>query len=59
MPPSGIWGYGGLGVYTAAAGKVRGTPEPEEAFDQVVRTYLGAYGPATKQDVGQWAGCRG
>ena len=57
VPPSGIWGYGGRGGYTAAAGKVRGTPPgPEEAFDQVVRTYLGAFGPATKQDVGQWAG---
>ena len=57
VPPSGIWGYGGRGVYTAAAGKVRGaTPGPEEAFDQVVRTYLAAFGPATKQDFGQWAG---
>ena len=57
VPPSGIWGYGGHGVYTAAAGKVRGgPPEPEEAFDQLVCTYLRAYGPATKQDIGQWAG---
>ena len=57
VPPSGIWGYGGHGVYTAAAGKVRGAPPaPEEAFDQIVRTYLAAYGPATKQDIGQWAG---
>ena len=57
VPPSGIWGYGGQGVYTAAAGKVRGGPrEPEDALDEVVRTYLAAYGPATKQDVGQWAG---
>jgi len=57
VPPSGIWGYGGRGVYTAAAGKVRGTPPaPTEAFDQVVRIYLSAFGPATKQDVGQWAG---
>ncbi len=57
VPPSGIWGYGGHGVYTAADGKVRGgPPEPEAAFDQLVRTYLAAYGPATRQDVGQWAG---
>jgi hypothetical protein len=57
VPPSGIWGYGGHGVYTAAAGKLQGAPpEPEDAFDELVRAYLAAYGPATKQDVGQWAG---
>ena len=57
VPPSGIWGYGGHGVYTAAEGKVRGRPpDAEAAFDGLLRTYLGAYGPATKQDIGQWAG---
>ena len=57
VPPSGIWGYGGHGVYTAAEGTVAGAPPPpEEAFDQLVRSYLAAYGPATKQDIGQWAG---
>ena len=57
VPPSGIWGYGGHGVYTAAEGTVAGgPPPPEEAFDQLVRRYLAAYGPATKQDIGQWAG---
>jgi hypothetical protein len=57
VPPSGIWGYGGHGVYTAAEGTVAGEPPPpEEAFDRLVRSYLAAYGPATKQDVGQWAG---
>jgi hypothetical protein len=55
--PSGIWGYGGHGVYAAAARRVRGgPPEVGEAFDELVRTYLRAYGPATPQDVGQWAG---
>ena len=28
VPPSGIWGYGGHGVYAAAAGRVRGEPPP-------------------------------
>jgi hypothetical protein len=57
VPPSGVWGYGGHGIYTAAAGKLRGAPpRPDEAFDRIVKTYLAAYGPATKQDVGQWAG---
>jgi hypothetical protein len=57
VPPSGIWGYGGQGVYTAAHGTVSGAPPPpEDGFDQLVRSYLAAYGPATKQDIGQWAG---
>jgi hypothetical protein len=57
VPPSGIWGYGGHGVYTAADGTVDGgPPTAEDAFDRLVRSYLAAYGPATKQDIGQWAG---
>ena len=57
VPPSGIWGYGGQGVYTAAEGTLAGgPPPPEEAFDRLVRSYLAAYGPATKHDIGQWAG---
>jgi hypothetical protein len=57
VPPSGIWGYGGHGVYTAAEGRVPGGPvDPHDAFDALVRSYLAAYGPATKADVGQWAG---
>ena len=57
VPPSGIWGYGGYGVYAPAAGRLKGEPPPAaEAFDHLVRRYLSAYGPATKQDIGQWAG---
>jgi Winged helix DNA-binding domain len=57
VPPSGIWGYGGQGVYAAADGRLRGGPPPPlEAFDRLVYSYLSAHGPATKHDVGQWAG---
>jgi DNA glycosylase AlkZ-like len=57
VPPSGIWGYGGQGVYAAAERRLRGGPPPAlKAFDFLVRSYLAAYGPATKQDIGQWAG---
>jgi Winged helix DNA-binding domain len=57
VAPSGIWGYGGHGVYAAAQGKVRGGPPAfEDALDEIVAAYLRAYGPASAQDFGQWAG---
>jgi hypothetical protein len=57
VAPSGIWGYGGHGVYAAAAGKVRGeAPTFESGLDELVTAYLRAYGPASGQDFGQWAG---
>jgi Winged helix DNA-binding domain len=57
VPPSGIWGYGGHGVYAAAPARLRGVmPRFDDALDEVVRTYLAAYGPASPRDLGQWAG---
>jgi hypothetical protein len=56
-PPSGTWGYHGDGVYEAADAALRGTPpDPAAAREHLVRSYLSAFGPATAQDVGQWAG---
>jgi len=53
VPPSGTWGYGGDGVYLTADGT---PPRPDEAVEHSIRRYLAAFGPATVQDVGQWAG---
>jgi Winged helix DNA-binding domain len=53
VPPSGTWGYSGDGVYATADGTA---PEPAEACERLIRRYLAAFGPATVQDVGQWAG---
>lgn len=57
VPPSGTWGYHREGVYAPAEEWIPGDPPaPSDAFDHLVRRYLAAFGPATKQDVAQWAG---
>lgn len=57
VAPSGVWGYGGHGVYAAAAGRVRGeAPTFEAGLDELLTAYLRGYGPASAQDFGRWAG---
>jgi hypothetical protein len=57
VPPSGTWGYHKDGVYAPADEWIPGeSPPPSQAFDHLVRRYLSAFGPATKHDIGQWAG---
>jgi hypothetical protein len=57
VPPSGTWGYNKEGVYAPAAEWIPGKPPaPREAFNRLVLRYLAAFGPATKHDIGQWAG---
>jgi Winged helix DNA-binding domain len=57
VPPSGTWGYHGEGVYEAADAVIGGgPPAPEHATGHLIRRYLGAFGPGTKEDVARWAG---
>jgi Winged helix DNA-binding domain len=57
VPPSGTWGYHGDGVYQAADAALRGgPPDPPAAREHLVRSYLRAFGPASAQDLAQWAG---
>ena len=57
VPPSGIWGYHSDGVYAPADEWIPGeSRRPTAAFDHIVRRYLAAFGPATRHDIGQWAG---
>jgi hypothetical protein len=57
VPPSGTWGYHGDGVFVAADAVLRGgLPDPGDAREHLIRSYLRAFGPATAQDVAQWAG---
>ena len=53
-PTGGPWSFGQRPMYLAAPGGLR--PDgPEVALQQLVRRYLGAFGPASVQDIAQFA----
>jgi hypothetical protein len=60
VPPSGTWERRRADLYGLAEEWVG--PEPdldeEEAREHLVRRYLGAFGPAARTDVANWAGMR-
>ncbi|MEU8310359.1 winged helix DNA-binding domain-containing protein [Actinomadura sp. NPDC048955] len=55
VPPRGIWGSSGIARHTTLENWL-GPAAPDPSLDDVVRRYLGAFGPASVQDVQQWAG---
>jgi len=59
-PPSGTWRHYRTGGYVAGRSWVADWREPsvEDATDHVVRRHLGAFGPATVDDVGSWSSIR-
>jgi hypothetical protein len=61
VPPSGTWERRRADLYGLAEDWVG--PEPKlaegDAVDQLVRRYLGAFGPAPRTDIATWAGMRG
>ena len=59
VPPSGTWEKRRAHLFQTAQRWVG--PEdvaPEPALDHLVRRYLGAFGPASRADIAQWAGMR-
>jgi hypothetical protein len=56
IPPRGIWGASGVAKHTTLEHWLEGHDVPEPSVDEMVRRYLGAFGPATVQDVQQWSG---
>ena len=61
VPPSGTWERRRADLYGLAEDWFG--PEPklaeDDAVDQLVRRYLGAFGPAPRTDIATWAGMRG
>ena len=59
VPPSGTWEKRRAHLFQTAELWVG--PEdggPSEAVEHIVRRYLGAFGPASRADIAQWAGMR-
>jgi len=59
-PPSGTWRHYRTGGYVAGRSWVADWREPSvaDATDHVVRRHLGAFGPATVDDIGSWSSIR-
>jgi len=60
VPPSGTWERRRADLYALAEQWLGPPPElPEkEAHEHLVRRYLGAFGPASRNDLADWAGMR-
>jgi hypothetical protein len=60
VPPSGTWERRRADLYGLAEDWVGPDPKlaEDDAVDQLVRRYLGAFGPAPRSDIATWAGMR-
>jgi hypothetical protein len=62
VPPRGLWGRSGAPAHTSLEHWLGGgtdgpAPSPADAtIEALVRRYLGAFGPATVQDMQKWSG---
>ncbi len=56
VPTGGPWSFGAKASYVAAQGA--GPEAPDEAVRHLIRRYLGAFGPASAQDIAMFATLR-
>src|SRR5205823_3598378 len=55
LPPRGVWGAGGRAVWTTVEAWLGAPLAAEPDAEALVRRYLGAFGPATVNDVQAWS----
>jgi hypothetical protein len=58
VPPSGTWERRRADIYALAEQWVGAEPKlgQDDAVDHLVRRYLGAFGPAARTEIAEWAG---
>jgi DNA glycosylase AlkZ-like len=56
LPPRGVWGEGGAALHTTAHHYLGVAAAADASVEDLVRRYLGAYGPASVRDVQAWSG---
>lgn len=56
VPPRGLWGRSGKAAHTPASAWLPDVAATPLTVDDLVRRYLGAFGPATVRDAQVWSG---
>ncbi|HEX5927107.1 MAG TPA: winged helix DNA-binding domain-containing protein [Baekduia sp.] len=56
VPPRGLWRQSGAAAHTSIEQWLDGVEVPEPSLRTLIRRYLGAFGPASVQDMQKWSG---